>query len=397
MNMVATLITDPGANGVFTHCSSCLRPCSKLSIRLPWLFFLCALLFIGPLRLGAQVATSFDDLAQRAEAARNAGDLTAAVNLYQQAVRQKADWAEGWFYLGLLNYESDRYASAAEAFNSFLKIKPGVPPAMALLGLCEFENGAYDDALRDLEQAVLHGAANDPHNEQIIRFHFAQLLTRAGRFDDALKQYQFFISARIDSPDLLVGLGLIGTKSASLTSEASPQERPMLEGIGRAAYAFLSGDTEGAEKLFHALFAQYPASPQLYLFYATLLYHDRSSLAIDAIRNEVASMPDSGYARAVLAFTLMIAGRFAEAKPEAEKAIEQQPNLEMAQIALGRCLIETGSAPADDKRAEELLHRVLAEDPSNLEAHMALAALYSRTGQREDEYRERMVCLHMEK
>jgi len=63
---------------------------------------------------------------------------------------------------------------------------------MALRGLCEFETGAYDDALRDLDTAVAHGAAKDPHNEQILRYHLAQLLTRAGRFQDAQTQYGFF-------------------------------------------------------------------------------------------------------------------------------------------------------------------------------------------------------------
>ena len=230
---------------------------------------------------------------------------------------------------------------------------------MALRGLSEFETGTYDDALLDLEQAVLHGAANDPHNEQIIRFHYAQLLTRAGRFDDAMKQYQFFASRHVENSDLLVGLGLVGTRTATLSSAVPTLERPMMEDIGKATYAFLSGDTEGANGLFNTLFSRYPSSPQLYLFYATLLYRDRSSLAIDAIRHEVTAMPDNGYARAVLAFTLMIAGRFSEARPEAEKAVAQKPDLEMAQLALGRCLIETGSAPGDDKRAQELLDQVL--------------------------------------
>jgi tetratricopeptide (TPR) repeat protein len=394
------MIAAPAMN---THAESiCLRPVddSRLihrSQRLSSLIFLCILLFTGPLHLSAQTGASFDELAQQATAARNAGNLPAAINLYQQAVQQRADWAEGWFYLGLLNYSSDQYANATAAFNSFLKLQPGVPPVMALRGLSEFETGAYDDSLRDLDQAVLHGAANDPHNEQIIRFHFAQLLTRAGRFDDAMKQYQFFATQHIENSDVLVGLGLVGTRTAKLTSEAPTEERPMLEDVGKATYAFLSGDTEGANGAFHTVFARYPSSPQLYLFYATLLYRDRSSLAIDAIRNELTAMPDDGYARAVLAFTLMIAGRYAEARPEAEKAIALKPDLEMAQIALGRCLIETGTAPGDLKRAEELLNQVLARDPNNLEAHMALAALYSRTGRREDEYRERMACLRMEK
>jgi Flp pilus assembly protein TadD len=67
--------------------------------------------------------------------------------------------------------------------------------------------------------------------------------------------------------------------------------------------------------------------------------------------------------------------------------------MEMAQIALGRSLAEAG----DTERATALLNKVLQRSPDNLEAHMALAALYTRTGRREDAYRERMACLGLAK
>ena len=63
--------------------------------------------------------------------------------------------------------------------------------------------------------------------------------------------------------------------------------------------------------------------------------------------------------------------------------------MELAQIALGRSLAETG----EEKRAAELLNQVLKKDPESLEAHMGLAAMYARSGKREDAYRERMFCL----
>jgi Flp pilus assembly protein TadD len=104
-------------------------------------------------------------------------------------------------------------------------------------------------------------------------------------------------------------------------------------------------------------------------------------------------VPGNIYAHGVLAFTLTIAGRFAEAKPEAEIALDASPDMEMAQVALGRALADTG----DVKRSTELLNKVLQKDPQNLEAHMGLADVYSRAGRREDAYRERMVCLSLAK
>lgn len=331
----------------------------------------------------------FDDLASRAAAARDQGNLPLAVELYSKAEQLKPDWAEGWFYLGLLQYSSNAFPPAIDAFNHFLLIQPGVAPALALRGLSEFETAAYDDALRDLEQGVAQGAANEPRNEQIIRYHFAQLLTRAGRFEDAINQYQFFAAKHINNPDLQLGLGLAGMRVQALPKDTPPENRAFLQSVGNAGYTFLSGDSDGAQKQFNQLIAGNPSSPELFFFYGVLLFSHSPDLAIDQFRNEVALAPGNAYTHAMLAYSLMIAGRYAEAQPDAERALAAAPDMEMAQIALGRSLAEAG----DTQRAAELLNQVLQRDPDNLEAHMGLAAIYSRSGRREDAYRERKVCL----
>jgi Tfp pilus assembly protein PilF len=65
----------------------------------------------------------------------------------------------------------------------------------------------------------------------------------------------------------------------------------------------------------------------------------------------------------------------------------------MAQVALGRALAETG----DMKRGAELLNQAIQRDPSDLEAHLGLASIYSRSGNREEEARERKVCRDLTK
>ena len=181
---------------------------------------------------GQQGAASFDELAGRAAAARDGGNLPLAIDLYGQAERVKPDWAEGWFYLGMLQYSANAYPAAIDAFNHLLVLQPGMPPGMALRGLCEFETGAYDDALRDLEQAVAKGAANQPRNEQILRYHLAELLTRSSRFQDALAQYKFFAAKKIEDEDVLVGMGLAGMRVALLTKDVPAGDREMYQAAG---------------------------------------------------------------------------------------------------------------------------------------------------------------------
>jgi tetratricopeptide (TPR) repeat protein len=336
-----------------------------------------------------QADPQFEDLAARAAAAREAQNIPLAIDLYQQADQLKPDWAEGWFYLGMLQYSAKHYQPAIDAFNRFVQLQPASVPAQALRGLSEFETGAYDDSLRDLEFAVAHGATSDPRNEPILRFYLAQLLVRAGRFPDAVVQYKFFAARGISDSDLMVGMGLAGMNVASLPKDVPPQDRELYQGAGNAGFAFLQGDSEQARQIFSQLFLRYPTALNLHLFYGYLLFQHDPDLAIDQFHAEVSLAPGNISTHAILAYTLMIVGRYAEAVPEAQQALAGDPGLQMAQLALGRSLVETG----DTQRGADLLNQVLKSDPDNLEAHMALAAMYSRAGKREDAYREHQLCL----
>jgi tetratricopeptide (TPR) repeat protein len=355
---------------------------------------LAPLLALTCLHAAAQdAAPQFDDVAARAAAARDAGNLPLAIQLYTQAEQLKPDWPEGLFYLGMLQYSNNDFPESIAAFNHLLQLQPGAPPALALRGLSEFETGAFDDSLRDLDQAVQKGAANQPRNEQIIRYHYAQLLARAGRFQDAILQYWFFATHHIDDSDLRLGLGVAGMRNQTLPKDIPVADRPIYEAAGSAGYVFLSGDSQAADALFTQLFAQNPTTPNLHYFYGVLLFPHAPNLAVDQFQAEVAVAPNSIAAHSILAYSLMIDGRYPQAAAEAQIAINAAPDMEMAKIALGRSLAETG----DTTRAADLLTQILKDDPKNLEAHLGMAVVYSRTGNREEAYRERMVCLDLQK
>ncbi|MGA3049223.1 MAG: tetratricopeptide repeat protein [Terracidiphilus sp.] len=370
------------------------KPQPRVPIAAPAALFL--FLFLIPLSAHTQTqpqSPQFEDLASRAAAARDQGNLPQAIDLYSQAAQLKPDWAEGWFYLGMLQYAANSYSPAIDAFNHLLQLKPGAPPALALRGLCEFETADYDNSLRDLAEAVAKGAAHDPRNEQIIRYHLAQLLARAGSFQDAVTQYQFFATHSIDDPELLLGLGLAGMRNTTLPKDVPTQGQPLYRIVGHAGFVFLAGYSQEADVLFNQLFARYPTTPNLHFFYGTLIFPHDPELAVPQFQAEVALAPSNPQAHAILAFTLMLVGRYAEAIPEARTALAAIPEMEMAQLALGRSLAETG----DEKQATEILNHVLSLDPDSIEAHRGLSIVYSRTGRKEDAYRERMACLHLEK
>lgn len=354
-----------------------------------------ALLF--PLVFGrsaiCQTSSRFDEVAARAAAARDQQNLPLAIQLYTEAEQLKPDWQEGWWYLGVLQYSSNQYPAAIDAFTHLLQLVPTAVPAMALRGLCEFETGAYDDSLRDLEEASAHGALNEPRNEQIIRYHLALLFTRASRFQDALQQFGVFAQKHLDAPDLKVAVALSGMRVPLFPKDLPAQDRALYEEAGNAGIVFLSGDDEQADVLFAQLFAKYPSAPNLHYFYGFLLYPHDSDLAIDQFRREVALNPANETANAMLALTLVVAARYREALAPAQQAYDASPEMEIAEIALGRALAETGEM----KRGAELLNHVIAQDPKNLEAHLGLVSIYSRSGNREEADREREVCRDLAK
>lgn len=365
-----------------------------LRIRTARLFTVVAVALAAAGTIRAQsVPPGFDDLAAKAATARDQQNLPLAIDLYSKAEELKPDWAEGWWNLGLLNYTVRQYSSAIDAFNHLLQLNPRVAPAMAIRGLCEFQTGAYDDALRDLEQSAAHGAASDPRHEQIIRYHLGLLLTRAGRFYDALGQYKQLAAKHDDDPDLPLAIGMAGMRARSLPRDVDAQQRELYEAAGKAAYALMADDSEGADAQFRKLFARYPTTPNLHYFYGFLLFpHDRA-MAAEQFQQEVAIAPSNDLAVALQAFTLMYLGRYSEALPLAERALAAEPGMEMAQLVAGRSLIETG----DEKRGLELLNQVLEHDPNSLEAHLGLLAAYTHDGRKEDAYRERKVCLGLVK
>ena len=340
-----------------------------------------------------QPSGGFEDLATRAAAARDQQNLPLAIQLYSEAEKVKPDWQEGWWYLGVLQYSTNQFAGAVEAFSHLLRLVPTAVPAMALRGLCEFETGAYEDSLHDLEEAVAHGALNEPRNEQIIRYHLALLLIHASRFQEALPHFQFFAVKHLDPPDLKVALALAGMRVPLFPKDVPPQDRAKYAAAGNAGIVFLSGHSELADTLFAQLFVKYPSAPNLHYFYGFLLFPHDPDLAADQFERELAVNPTNETANNMLALSLIIGGHYSEALAPAQRAYNTAPDSEVAQVALGRALAET----QDPKRGEELLNQVIERDPKNLEAHLGLVSIYSRSGNREGAAHEREVCRELAK
>src|SRR5437867_772737 len=117
-------------------------------------FALVCFQMVSPLIVFAQSQTkasspTFASLSQRAAEARDADRLQEAISLYKRALALRPTWTEGWWSLGTLLYDQDNFREASKAFRKVVQWNPKNGTAHAMLGLCEFELGTDDAALRE--------------------------------------------------------------------------------------------------------------------------------------------------------------------------------------------------------------------------------------------------------
>jgi tetratricopeptide (TPR) repeat protein len=357
----------------------------------------CLLILIGAgglsLPARSQTADNFASLVSSADAARQQGDIPTAIALYRKAVEQNPNWPDGWWFLGILQYDANQYVPAHDALNRYLQLTPDAAPALALRGLCEFNTGEYLQSLADLELGVARGAANQPKNARIIFYHEALVLLRLGRFEESLGKLTLLAKQGTDNggdnQDLAMGIGLAGMRMNVLPADAPAAQAQMLSSIGQAALLLMNENYDGGRAAFQALFAEYPHSPGIHYLYGYLIFATKPEEAVVQFRKELEISPQSANAHAMCAWALEFQGDYAAALVEAAKASAEDPSLPMGQLVYGRALVETG----DSSGGLPHLESVLRTEPGNLEAHLTLAKAYSKLGRSEEARRERLLCL----
>jgi tetratricopeptide (TPR) repeat protein len=335
---------------------------------------------------------SFSDVVAKATAARDANDLPGAIELYQQGLKLNSQWPDGWWFLGSLEYATGDYLAARDALTHYLELTPNAAPALAMRGLCEFEIGDYSPSLKDVERALAQGAANQPRNEKILRYHEALLLARTGRFEDALRSYAFFTHDEDSNPELLLALGLAGLRTPLLPKELRADQQELYISTGKAVFDFMRRDLDVARAEFQQLFERTPAVPNAHYLYGYLLYAGDADAAVVEFKKELEVNPANAVAEVMLAWIPLTQNDGGTALPHARKAVAEDPALPSAQLVLGRALVETG-----DKDGIQHLETTVQLQPDNLEVHLALAKAYSKFGRKEDARRERLLCLEMTK
>jgi predicted Zn-dependent protease len=349
-----------------------------------------------PLCLSAQRggSASFQDLAQRAAAAREAGRIESSIELYRQALAQKVDWQEGWWYYGSQLYDNNQFSLASDALRHLTALNPQLGGAWALLGLSEYETGQLDASLQDLQKAKTIGTGSDPNLADVVDYHFAVLLNARGGPEAANLLLAALLRKGRASEDLQVALGLTLLRVPLLPSQVDPSKDALVHDAGEVAAAIDRKQFDEANDGFRNLVARYPKTSFVHYAWGTMLAaQGKDDAAEDQFREETKLTPNSGLAYTEWAFLEVRATHYDEAVSLARKALQLSPNAFIAHYVLGQALLATGkssAAVAELKRASDLA-------PESPEIRYSLSRAYAKTGQDVLSRREQAEFLRLKK
>ena len=316
----------------------------------------------------------FGAIAKSATAAREAGHADEAIQDYRRALQLNPTWEEGWWYLGTLLYDADRYSEAIPALQKLADLVPNAGPAWNFLGLCEFETKDYGNSLTHLEKGLALGDADDPEIARVAKYHLALLLIRSGEFNRATALLASTLGESEPAPQIKIALALAMLRVPLLPKEIDPSQDALIYAAGDAASALAQNNSAKALTVFPSLIKDYSDTPYLHYAYGKALASaGRDEEALKQQREEARVSPKSALPWIEIAQIELGLQRSQEALHAAEQAVQRSPDSAASHRILGQVLQSFGrkeKATAELALAEKL-------SPEKTQPEERIALLYS--------------------
>lgn len=286
---------------------------------------------------------AFQRIADQAAQTREADRSDEAIGLYLKALKLNPRWNEGWWYLGTLYYEGDRYSDAASAFHNLVELSPAYGPGLAMLGLCEFELHDYKNSFVHLQSGRVKGLGSNQELIHVTRYHQALIEILGGSFDEAMTLLSSLVNENVLSNQVKLAMGVALLHVPLLPEQVDPSKDALVSAAGNVAELEALSDFDAAKKEFEKLIQDYPSTPFLHYAYGAMLATlSEYKPAEEELLAEIKINPDSSMPYMQLAYVDIKLNRYDDALPLARHAVTLVPESFAAHYLLGRALLETG-------------------------------------------------------
>ena len=326
-------------------------------------------------------AAQFKSLSEQAARASNENRLDDAAALYAKALALRPKWIDGWWSLATIEYDRDHYAKAAHDFEKVTAMDAKNGTAYAMLGLCQFELGNDDAALKNLLAAENIGVIKDQQLRIVALYHMGLLELRAGKYGAAKETFGQLARDHIRSKELTSGMGLAALlmKPQDSPGEGTPGSS-IVQGVGEAEILLTANDFDQAKQRYALLTSEYPEYPNLHFAFGRLLLETHETdqavhefeMELQRDPKNVNSMLEIGVARELVDPHGGL--------PYAEAAAKLAPDLPFAHYLLGMLRLDTGDAAA----AIPELEIARKAYPAEAGVYFSLGKAYARVGRKED-------------
>jgi tetratricopeptide (TPR) repeat protein len=351
-----------------------------------------ALTFSGYIFLGIAYSqpnpssTNFTALSKRAAEARDADRLAEAAKLYTRALALHPNWEEGWWSLGTLEYDQDRYSNAAIDFQKVISLNPSNGTAHAMLGLCQFQLGKDDLALRNLLAAQRFGIVKDDQLRNVALYHMGVLQLRARRFGDAHETLYQLAKARVKTNELTTALGQMALLIRPQDSPAEGTAKFMtVQRVGEAEALSAIDDFGSAKQIYAELTNQSPNMPNLHFAYGRFLIQAQATDdAFQEFKRELDRDPKNVNSMLEIA-SVRYQVDSQDGLKYAEEAVKLAPQIPFGHYMLGVLRLDTGDAAG----AVPELEIAQKAFPNVANIYYSLGNAYSRIGRKAEAARAR--------
>ncbi len=311
----------------------------------------------------------------QAKAAQQRNDSATAIEKYRAMIKLAPHLAAAYNNLGMLYFNGQDYANAADTLSRALKLHANMPTASAMLGMSYYQLGQFEKA-EPLIRAAMKASPNDDQVEMVL----ANLYIKTKKYGEATETLNHFLSRNPKDQEAWYLLG----KTYLQMSQDALGKIDQIDPDSVVAHE-ITGEIDESMHNYDSALVEYkkaidmaPQRPGTHMHMANAYWLiGKWQSAQTEFKAELAVDPNNCTAHWKLANAILEANDSNdEALTQLNQAIERCPTLMQARVDRARALIRLG------KHAEALpdLQLAVADSPREPTIHFLLSSVYRAQG-----------------